>query len=190
MRIATFRSLILAAAIVPSLALAQRGGGRGRSDDTPAGPRSAPQRPLPSARDLEDLNPASLLVDKRKKIGLIDETVAQLKTLAATIEERNKSALSAYDSVRRKVRPPNFSDKTSQAPSAGGQQEMQQAMMGMRQILQRVRAQRTADTEEAIKLVTDDALKKKALEFLKDQDEDFDKVLPVGRGDRNNDPTE
>lgn len=190
MRRSLFRVLVLAAVLVPSLALAQRSGGRGRSDDSPAGPRPAPQRPLPTARDLEELNPASLLVDKRKKIGLTDETVAQLKTLAATIKERNTLVLSAYDSVRRKVRPPNFGSKASQAPSTTEREQMQQAMMGMRELLLRMRAQRVADTEETIKLVTDDAQKKKALEFLKDQDEDLDQLLPGGRGDRNNDPTE
>jgi hypothetical protein len=190
MRPVPFRSLILAAVLVPSIALAQRAGGRGRSDDTPTGPRPAPQRPLPTARDLEDLNPASLLVDKRKKVGLSDETVAQLKTLAAAIKDRNKLVLSAYDSVRRKVRPPNFGDKTSQAPSAAEQQDMQQAMAGMRQIVQRMRAQRIVDVEETMKLLTDEGQKKKALELFKDQDEDFDKLLPGGRGDRNNDPTD
>jgi hypothetical protein len=190
MRVNHIRTLLVAAVLVPSLALAQRGGGRGRSDDTPAGPRTAPQRPMPTARDIEEMNPASLLVDKRKKIGLADETVSALKTLAASIKERNKSALSAYDSVRRKVRPSNFGDKTSQAPSTAEQQDMRQAMTAMRQIVQSLRAQRIVDTEETMKLVADETQKQKAIEFLKDQDEDFDKMLPGGRGDRTNDPTE
>jgi hypothetical protein len=187
MRLLPPRSFVFALLLVPTLAFAQRGGGRGRSDDNSGGQRQAPQRPLPSVRDLEDLNPATILIDKKKKIGLADDQVTQLKALEKTIKDRNKPLLAEYDSVRRKVRPPSSIDRGA-TMSAGEQQEMQQAMQGMRSIVQRMRAQRIADSEEALKLVADEGQKKKATDVLKDQDEDFDKILPGGRGDRTAEP--
>ena len=99
-----------------------------------------PQRP-PSADALQDLNPARLFVDRRKKLTLADSQVAQMKAVEKRIRDRNA---------------PHFSVA-----------------------LQR----RTADVVESLALLTPEQLIK-AREFLGEQDQEFDRILPRGRGGR------
>ena len=89
MRIRLFAAAL--AVCIPAAAFAQRGGGGGSSNADPAPPAggSSMGAKSPSSRDLADLNPAALLVDKKKKASLADSTVARLKAVAKTIDARN-----------------------------------------------------------------------------------------------------
>jgi hypothetical protein len=80
------RSIVALAlvAVLPACAFAQRG--RIATNKSPADPASTPIVRYPTVGDVEDHNPASLLVGKRKKLALADSTVAQLKALGLLSE--------------------------------------------------------------------------------------------------------
>jgi hypothetical protein len=178
--------LVALAALIPTLASAQRGGGGSGGGSRAGGSRGGGASfKIPSRGDLEDLNPASFLIDKRKKIGLNDEQVAALKLVETHIKERYKINLVVYDSLRRNARPMQGSDRGA-APSQAEQDEMRRAMQGLQMALTAVRNQRTADIDEALGALTDPAVKAKAAEILKEQQEDFERLMPGGGrgGDR------
>ena len=63
---------------------------------------------FPSAKSLQDYNPASLLLDKHNKLKLTDAQQEQMKALRFVIFERNASLLARYDSLQRDYKPPQF----------------------------------------------------------------------------------
>ena len=172
------RILLVALVFVPSVAVAQRGGGGGGGGKRLDPPKASDSgQRLATARDYEELNPATLLVDKRKKLALADSTVNQLKALEKAIKERNKQPLAMYDSVRKRIN----NSVTAATPEL--QMESSQNTLGLRNLVTQMRDQRTKDVEEAMTLVPD-AQRKQAGEFLKDQSEEFDRISGSGRGGR------
>ena len=182
MRILKLAVLLLAAA--PTGLLAQRGmggmggggrrnGGMGGRGGNNGGNRSAPKFPV--AKDLEKLNPAALLIDKRKKLSLADSQVAPLKTLELRIYERNGALLSQYDSVRKDYRPP--SGQTVTAADDKAQADAIAQMRLMRSILDQLIDRRRIDVQETLSLVPEEQ-KRKAAEFLDNQDKDFLEQIP------------
>ncbi len=170
-------------ALVPTLATAQRsrsgssGGDAGGGGATRRG--GGPSFKMPSRGDLEDMNPATFLIDKRKKIQLTDEQVTALKGVETAIKDRYKVNLAVYDSLRRNARPMQGIDRGA-APSPAEQAEMQKAMQGLQQALMTVRNQRTADIDATLAAITDPATKAKAVELLKEQEADFARLMPGG----------
>ena len=146
----------------------------------------------PSSRDLVDLNPAALLVDKRKKIPLADSTVTQLKAAVKKINERNAQFYATYDSTRKWTMPISSSSSSSQsfglhggvgdskiaAPttSPAEQAKMQSSMRDLRGLMADFRERRKADVADALNLVPE-AQKKAAGDLLTQQDADLDKLL-------------
>jgi hypothetical protein len=63
---------------------------------------------FPSAKALQDYNPASLLLDKHKKLKLTDAQQEQMKALRFMIFERNATLLARYDSLQRDYKPPQL----------------------------------------------------------------------------------
>src|ERR1039457_2079215 len=112
--------------LVPSIALAQRGGGmggmgggrRGGGRGGEGGAREAEPPKFPEAKDLQKFNPASLLIDKKKKLSLADSQVAALKALESKIYERNAALLVQYDSLRSAYRPPARDANATPSPGA------------------------------------------------------------------------
>ncbi len=96
------RSLLLASLLVlPSIAVAQRGGGGGGSR---AGKKDemfdkAPKGPSLRVRDLEDLSPIKLLIDKRKDLKLSDAQVNQLKDSEGKLKDKNAPVFKMADSL-------------------------------------------------------------------------------------------
>ena len=129
--------------------------------------------------DLQDLNPAARLVDRRKKLTLSDSLVDQLKALAKTIKDRNAPAIAMYDSVRKRIRAQEGIDLTM-APM-GAQLEAQQNQLGMRNLLAQLRAQRTQDIQETLALVPE-AVRKPVEELITEQTKEMDEMMPRGRG--------
>lgn len=170
-------------AILPACAFAQRA--RIATNKSPDDPASAPSVRYPTVRDVEDHNPASLLVDKRKKLALADSIVAQLKSLEKVFKARNAPTLAMYDSVRRKIIESLALDATDATP--GLQQQDQQNKMGLRNLFAALREQRAKDAEEALALVPEGS-KKAATDFLKDQGQDFDRMMPADRRGPGNPP--
>ncbi|MHB1310416.1 MAG: hypothetical protein ACYC3L_00270 [Gemmatimonadaceae bacterium] len=154
------------------------GGGRGGMGGRPgAGTRAAPK--FPTAKSLEELNPAALLVDKHKKLKLADSTVAALEALKQRIFERNADLMATYDSLQRAYRPPSLSPREAQgaAPDTTRREafvEMQQLRRTLDQLSQR----RKTDMQESLALVPDDR-KEEAAKLLDKQDGKFTGLMPV-----------
>jgi hypothetical protein len=172
--------------VLPANAFAQRGGGSSKAASPPK-VSPAPSVRYPTVRDIEDHNPASLLVDKRKKLSLADSTVAQLKTLEKVIKERNAPTLAMYDSVRRRINSSLAQDVSEATP--GLQMEDQQNKLGLRNLYAALRDQRTKDAQDALAFVPENS-KKAATDLLKDQEDDFDRMMPTGQRGRGSAPGE
>ena len=170
-------------ATLPACAFAQRG--RMATNKSPDDPASVPTVRYPTVRDVEDHNPASLLVGKRKKLALADSSVAQLKTLEQSIKARNAPTIAMYDSVRRRIIQSLALDATDATPAL--QQQDQQNKLGLRNLYIALREQRVKDSAEALALVPE-VSKKAAADLLKDQGEDFDRMMPADRRQRGGPP--
>jgi hypothetical protein len=96
--------LIIAAAlmIVPTIVVAQRGGGGGRRGGGgrgESGGASAKAGELKSD-DIEKLNPAKILLDKRKDLKIDDAQKAQLETIATRYEWNTRVFVTKVDSIQ------------------------------------------------------------------------------------------
>jgi hypothetical protein len=204
--------LVLCAALTLSAGAlpAQRRSSAGTGEPAPRTAR--PQRP-PTMGQLEDLNPAAMLVDKRKRITLADSQVAQLRAVEKKIRDRNAPILAEYDSVRKEMRFPssgpqggemgfsmgsgarnnrNRASGTSAATGGGGsspdqtpeaQARLRAQMQTLGEIGLKLQERRAADLAESLAVLTPDQLAK-AQELVTEQNEEFDRILPrAPRGD-------
>ena len=182
------------AACIPAAVFAQGKGARSsdtasssssRASSASSGARS------PTSHDLADLNPAALLINKRKKIPLADSTVAQLKAVEKRINERNAQFFSTYDSVRKWTMPigdnattlgfglrGGVADSKLMAPavSPAEQAKMQSSMRDLRALMGDLRERRKPDVTDALGVVPD-AQKKAAADLLAQQDGDLEKLI-------------
>ena len=179
---------------IPSLVFAQKKGAGGSDPSggttTPAAALSSAGPKSPSVRDLQDLNPAALLVDKKKKASLADSTVSQLKALEKKINDRNTQFFATYDSVRKWTVPlasgaaartqPGFSagdnSLSTSTSSTAEQAKMASSMKDLRAMLAEYRDRHKADETDALAVVPD-AQKKPATDLLNQQDSDLDKLI-------------
>lgn len=107
------RRVLAALVLIPTIVSAQRGGGGGgggrtRGDPKPdfdaiSGKKGGIQL---SNRDVEDMSPIKLLIDKRKDLKLSDDQVKGLKDAEAKLKEKNDPSFHALDSLRRAAQPP------------------------------------------------------------------------------------
>lgn len=106
---ATIR-ILASLSLIPMVASAQRGGGsRVRGD-----PKADWQSVLGSNsggiklsnRDVENISPIKLLIDKRKDLKLTDDQLNRLKEFDTKLKEENKDSFQALDSLRRMAQPP------------------------------------------------------------------------------------
>lgn len=180
------------AACVPMVVFAQKKASTASDAGDPSASATAgPSMPTtPTARDLGDMNPAALLVGKRKKLSLPDSVVARLKAVEKSINERNASFLTQYDSVHKWTLPlagppsstaaPGFrdADQTRAAPtvSPAEQARMQSSLRDLRGLMADYRERRKADDADALGAVPD-AQKKAATELVTQQDAALDKLL-------------
>jgi hypothetical protein len=154
-----------------------------------------------TAGQIEDLNIAKLMIDKRKKLALADSQVTQMKALEKTIKDRNAALLAQYDSVRSEIRfgnvspapgsmgatmgsggsrdrnSPSGSGTTTQTPEEAAR--MRQQLGALRTIGAQIRERRAGDLTEVLALLTPEQ-QKIADELLREQDEDVDRLLPLG----------
>lgn len=191
------RTRILAVAMtacIPVALVAQRGGGGGggASSAPPAasGGTQAAGAKTPSSRDFAEMNPASLLVDKKKKVSLADSTVAQLKAIAKKIDERNKPFYASYDSVRKWTMPlssgaaasarPGFSpgdnNLSASSTSEGEAAKMRSSMRDLRNMMTELKTRREADVADALGAVPD-AQKDAAKALLGQQTDELGKLI-------------
>ena len=188
-----FVAIVLAASI-PAVAFAQKkGGGAGVSDASDPAAGSGPSaRNMPRSSDLVHMNPAALLIDKKKKLTLSDSVVKQLKAIQKTIDDRNAPTMAQYDSIHKWTMPltstasaassskPGFSDadksSAASAPSPAEQAKMQSSMRDLRKLVVDYREQRKKDVADAL-AVMPDAQKAAATDLLTQQDADLDKMV-------------
>jgi hypothetical protein len=178
------------AACIPAAVFAQKASVP--ADPGPSSGGSASGAKTPSSRDFVELNPAALLVDKRKKIPLADSTVNQLKALQKKINDRNAPFYATYDSTRKWTMPLTSSSSSAatfglhggsgdskiaaSTTSDAEKAKMQSSMRDLRGLMAEVRDRRKADVTEALSLVPE-AQKKAAADLLTQQDGDLEKLL-------------
>lgn len=178
MRLLSIRSIALVA-LLPAMAVAQRGGGSKATRPPDDLPKATSQVRYPTVRDIQDHSPASLLLDKRKKLGLADSTVNQLKTLEKTFKDRNGQTVAMYDSVRRRVNGALTQNVSEMTP--GLQMEDQQNKLGMRNLWTDLLVRHEKDAQEALAIVPEDK-RRDAESLLKSQADDFAQLMPRVRG--------
>lgn len=181
MRVRFAQTVFLLAAI-PSLAFAQRGGGRGGSGGGGRGDKYAPTNDLPKypgAVELQKLNPVVYLIDQRKKMPLDDPTVGALRELQSKIFERNGDLIARYDSVQRLYKNENANDASSLKADSVRRNALRQTGI-MNAVLDSLMSRRQNDDLDALALIADEKQKKKAAELLDKQDSDFAKLMPAG----------
>ena len=108
------RRLAVALILLPTIASAQRGGGGGGgSGSRTRGDPKADFNAIAgdkgnklSNRDVEDMSPIKLLIDKRKDLKLSDDQVKHLKDIENKLKETNDASFHALDSLRRAAQPP------------------------------------------------------------------------------------
>lgn len=112
-------------------------------------PRVIP--PLPNSRIVgAGLNPASELVDKRRRLALDDSTLGALRTLEATFDARYAEDLARYDSLRAQVTMARNRVQGAMAPSAEEQQIARERTIVLTRVVAALRQQREKDVAEAL----------------------------------------
>jgi hypothetical protein len=157
---------------LPSVAAAQRS--RTQSDrrtelfDKDSSSRQAPM--LLRVRDVEDLSPIKLLIDKRKDLKLTDAQLSQLKDSEGKLKDKNAPLLKAVDSLVRDLK------SGMSSSSDDGRARARAARMGLMTTLGEIRANYEASAKDA--LATFDAdQQSKATELLDKQRQETDKFL-------------
>lgn len=166
------RVLILALVVSPLVASAQRRGTRSNFDEMIA---ASPIGLKLSNRDVEEMNPVRLLVDKRKDLQLTDDQLKALKEMDGKVREQNKPHLKVLDSLRSAMR-----------PRAGADAEMERvrAMVTREEVVGVVRVIRgnyAAALNEALALL-DATQAPKADELLKKQAAKAEETLNENMG--------
>jgi hypothetical protein len=166
------RRLAIVLVIIPTVLFAQRGGGGG------GGGASSRVRGDPKAdynaiagdkggiklsnRDVEDMSPIKLLIDKRKDLKLSDDQVKTLKDIEARLKEKNQPSFGSLDSLRRASQPP---------PHELGDDDTSRMMAARRTfaaVIATIRGNYEASLGEA-RTVLDDAQRSRANELVEKQ---------------------
>lgn len=164
-------------ALLPALAVAQRGGGGGRTTHASSDLTKPPAVRYPTVGDIEDRNPASLLVDRRKKLAIPDSTVSALKALEKAFKERNAPTVAMYDSVRRRIVAMNTQSIGEATP--GLEMEDRQNKMGLRNLWAELRDRRARDAQEALAILPE-SLRKPAADYIGEQEAELERKMPGG----------
>ena len=167
---------------LPALAVAQQGGGRNvaGSELKKIGGNFAKVK-LPAPSDIDDMNIARMLIDKRSKISLADDAVALILPLQKKFHESIAPALEAYDAARTKYR--ELTGAPDAGVSADNADEIQRALQAAVRPLNAIREQRRADATEALMIIPE-AQRAAAAALIKEQDAEFAKMIPRGGGNR------
>jgi hypothetical protein len=173
------RILILCLALMPAVASAQRGGGGGGGGGRVRGEKEADWNSITngnkgglklSNRDVEDMSPIKLLIDKRKDLKLKDEQVDRLKELEGKLKETNAPSFSALDSLRKAAQPPMHE------PSDDEQRRMMDARRGVGAVVGTIRQNYDASLKDALTML-DDGQRTAANELLEKQRKDAQETL-------------
>ena len=178
--------IILALALIPAMASAQRGGGGGGSaggsrirGDKEADWNSITNGDKGSVKlskgDVEDMSPVKLLIDKRKDLKLQDDQTNKLKDLEKALKEKNAALFTAFDSLRRAAQPPMHD------PSDEERGRMMEARRMLGAVVQTIRENYDASAKDAL-VVLDDTQKAAANELLDKQRKETQETLRAKLG--------
>ena len=158
---------------LPALALAQRGGGGGggrtrgdtHADFTDMGPTIKL-----SNRDLENVSPIKLLIDKRKDLKLTDDQLKQLKEREDKLKESMKPSFGALDSLRRIAAP------SGRTADEGDKARMMDTRRQFTLVVNGIRTQYDDAANEAVASL-DETQKKQATELIQKQRSEADDMV-------------
>jgi hypothetical protein len=164
------RTTLLAALILLPLGTAAAQKGRSaatKHEDATYADKDLPTGPAIRGRDLEDLSPIKLLIDKRKDLKLTDPQIDALKKSDEQLKEKNQPLYKAIDSLARAMRPP-------MNPSPESQARIRDARHSLDETIGTIRTNYEAAGTEATASFDADQ-KAKATELLGKLNEDADK---------------
>ena len=122
-----------------------------------------------SNRDVEDISPIKLLIDKRKDLKLADDRVKQLKDIEGKLKDKNEPSYKALDSLRKVMKP-------SSTPNEDERTRMMAARSGVMSAVADIRANYDASAKEALALF-DESQQKTANDLLQKQTADAEQML-------------
>jgi hypothetical protein len=140
-----------------------------KHDDASFADDNLPKGPSIRGRDLEDVSPLKLLIDKRKDLKLTDAQIDALKKSEAQLKEKNQPLYKAIDSLARAMRPP-------MNPSAESDARIREARHGLDETIGTIRGNFDAAGSEAVSGFDADQ-KTKAEELLAKLKEDADRRI-------------
>ncbi len=175
--------------VLPTLALAQRGGsGMSRQ----RGEKSADWNSVDSKagiklsnRDIENISPIKLLIDKKKDLKLSDEQVNKLKDLEGKLRETNDLSFKALDSLRRAAQPPMRANDPNNPTSQGDEDRdrMMSARRGFTAVVATIRENYDASAKDALAIL-DETQQKTATDLLEKQKKDAEEMIRDRMGGR------
>ena len=179
------RTVVVSALILmlPALASAQRGGGTRseapkRSDFGFDSSDSFGRRPAAvSARDLQELDPLAILLDKHKDLKLTDEQTVKLRDMEAKLDSAHRMPFRALDSLNRQMPRGGSGMSDDDAATARTVGTLTRLIIGG------VRERYDSVEKDARALLTDDQ-RKKADDVLGDSHDKLSRIARAGRGPR------
>ncbi len=123
-----------------------------------------------SSGDMQDMNPAKVILDKRKDLKLTDDQQNRVRALVDRVKESQKASYKTLDSLRTETRPRIDGDAEIENVRINVAREQ------MRSVVQSIRAEYVTVRAEALAML-DAAQLPKAEELLKQQSEEDEEVL-------------
>jgi hypothetical protein len=180
------RCFAVALILLPTIASAQRGGGGGGGSRTRGDPKAdfnaiaGDKGSIKlSNRDVEDMSPVKLLIDKRKDLKLSDDQVKSLKEIESKLKEKNDPSFRALDSLRRAAQPPLHEASDDE------RSRMMTARRTFAAVVATIRGNYETSLGEA-QSALDDAQKARANELVEKQKQEAQDTIreKLGGGDR------
>jgi hypothetical protein len=182
----TARHVIVSLILIPTIASAQRGGsGSSSGGSRVRGDPNADWKSIMgsgdgiklSSRDVENIDPLKLLIDKRKDLRLSDDQQNRLKELDGKLREKNQDSFKALDSLRLLGQPP------AREPNDNDRERMMAARRAAGTTVATIRDNYAAALKEAMP-VLDEGQQKTAGDLLDKQTKDADAMLREKLGGR------
>lgn len=168
-----FAPVLFALLSVPTLAHAQRSGGRGmggsKDADWNAVMSDVPKGPTISGKDFVEASPLAMLLDKKKDLKLTDAQITAIKAADEKLQATNKDRYALVDSLKKQLRP-------SVAPTAEDEARVVIARESMQGVVRDIRASHDADAKAVVQTL-DAEQQKTADELLGKHAEKVQKML-------------
>ena len=174
-----YSRILVTLVLIPAVAYAQRGDGGSTGSSRVRGEPTANWKAVLgansggiklSSKDIENISPVKLLVDKRKDLQLSDDEVNQLKDLQTRLTAQNQDSFKALDSLRRESQPP------AREPNDEDHARMGSARRAFAATVQTIRDSYNASVNDALTILNE-AQRKTAGELLDKQRKDVDSML-------------